>query len=133
MQLDDTLDTHSHKLRLYKSLSEQSLMRKSCQIASKAFIKAMASTKPGSTEHELYATIDYECRIAGAEYLAYPPVVAAGNNANTLHYIDNKQQIKDGDFILVDAGEIIQNVNFDRYCTTIGLFFKLYIFNNTNN
>lgn len=106
MQIDDTLDNHAHKLRLYKSPAEQSLMRQSCQIASQAFIKAMASTKPGSTEHELYATLDYECRMGGAEYLAYPPVVAAGNNANTLHYIDNKQLIKDGDLILVDAGEI---------------------------
>jgi len=44
--------------------------------------------------------------MGGAEYLAYPPVVATGNNANTLHYIDNKQKIKDGDLILVDAGEI---------------------------
>lgn len=108
LQLDDTLNNHSHKLRLYKSLAEQSLMRQSCQIASKAFIKTMASTKPGSTEHELYATLDYECRMSGAEYLAYPPVVAAGNNANTLHYIDNKQKIKDGDLILVDAGKIKQ-------------------------
>ncbi|VVC43026.1 Aminopeptidase P, N-terminal,Creatinase/Aminopeptidase P, N-terminal,Peptidase [Cinara cedri] len=102
--LDDTLDNHSHKLRLYKSPAEQSLMRQSCQIASRSFIKTMASTKPGSTEHELYARLDYECRMNGAEYLAYPPVVAAGNNANTLHYIDNKQKIKDGDLILVDAG-----------------------------
>lgn len=106
LQIDDTLDNHSHKLRLYKSPAEQRLMRQSCQIASKAFIKAMASIKPGSTEHELYARLDYECRMGGAEYLAYPPVVAAGNNANTLHYIDNKQQIKDGDLILVDAGKI---------------------------
>lgn len=81
-------------------------MRQSCQIASKAFIKTIASTKPGSTEHELYARLDYECRMSGAEYLAYPPVVATGNNANTLHYIDNKQKINDGDLILVDAGEI---------------------------
>jgi len=44
--------------------------------------------------------------MGGAEYLAYPPVVAAGNNANTLHYIDNKQKIKDGDLILVDAGMV---------------------------
>lgn len=105
LQIDDTLNNYSHKLRLYKSLAEQNLMRQSCQIASKAFIKAIASTKPGSTEHELYAILDYECRMGGAEYLAYPPVVAAGNNANTLHYIDKKQQIKNGDLILVDAGK----------------------------
>lgn len=91
---------------MYKSSAEQRLMRESCKIASKAFIKAIASTKPGSTEHELYARLDYECRMNGAEYLAYPPVVAAGNNANTLHYIDNKQKIREGDLILVDAGKI---------------------------
>ncbi|XP_050522477.1 xaa-Pro aminopeptidase 3-like isoform X2 [Daktulosphaira vitifoliae] len=102
--INDSLDNHCHKLRLYKSSSEQKLMRKSCQIASKAFIKAMKSTKPGSTEHELYATIDYECRMGGAEFLAYPPVVASGINANTLHYIDNKQKISNGELILVDAG-----------------------------
>lgn len=116
LQLDNTLDNHLHKLRLYKSPAEQSLMRQSCQIASKAFVKTMASTKPGSTEHELYARLDYECRMNGAEYLAYPPVVAAGNNANTLHYIDNKQKIMDGDLILVDAGEIKQIYKYNKHC-----------------
>lgn len=81
-------------------------MCQSCEIASKSFIEAIASTRPGSTEHEIYARLDYECRMGGAEYLAYPPVVAAGNNANTLHYIDNKQKLRDGDLILVDAGKI---------------------------
>lgn len=116
MQIDDSLVNHCHKLRLYKSLAEQRLMRQSCEIASKAFIEAMMSTKPGSTEHELYARLDFECRMGGAEYLAYPPVVAAGNNANTLHYIDNKQKIKDGDLILVDAGEIKLIFMCNRFC-----------------
>jgi len=94
-------------------------MRQSCKIASKAFIEAMMSTKPGSTEHELYARLDFECQMGGAEYLAYPPVVAAGNNANTLHYIDNKQKIKDGDLILVDAGEIKFIFVYNRFCIII--------------
>jgi len=110
-------------------------MRQSCQIASKAFIEAMMSTKPGSTEHQLYARLDYECRMGGAEYLAYPPVVAAGNNANTLHYIDNKQQIKYGDLILVDAGEIKLIFMYKRFyifyvilCCSYNLYIQNYPF-----
>jgi Xaa-Pro aminopeptidase len=41
----------------------------------------------------------------GAEYLAYPPVVAGGNRANIIHYINNNQVVKDGDMVLMDAGK----------------------------
>lgn len=37
---------------------------------------------------------DFECRAHGANFLAYPPVVAGGNRANTLHYISNNQIVK---------------------------------------
>lgn len=37
---------------------------------------------------------DFENRVHGANFLAYPPVVAGGNRANTLHYINNNQIIK---------------------------------------
>lgn len=39
-----------------------------------------------------------------AQFLAYPPVVAAGNNANVIHYINNTQIAKDGELVLMDAG-----------------------------
>lgn len=39
-----------------------------------------------------------------AQFLAYPPVVAAGNNANVIHYINNTQVAKDGELVLMDAG-----------------------------
>ncbi len=31
----------------------------------------------------------------GADYLAYPPVVAYGDNANTIHYIKNSANFGD--------------------------------------
>ena len=40
----------------------------------------------------------------GAQFLAYPPVVAAGNNANTIHYIQNTGLVGQGDMVLMDAG-----------------------------
>merc|ERR1712071_716453 len=50
------------------------------------------------------ASVDYHCRIGGAQYLAYPPVIAGGPRANTIHYINNNQLVDDGDMVLMDAG-----------------------------
>ncbi|XP_070167671.1 xaa-Pro aminopeptidase 3 [Polyergus mexicanus] len=93
-----------HQIRLIKSTCEINLMRESCQIASDAIIKTIQSSKPEMSEHQLFATVDYECRMRGAEYLAYPPVVAAGRHANIIHYISNNQIIRNGDLVLMDAG-----------------------------
>lgn len=93
-----------HQIRLIKSACEIDLMRESCRIASDAIVKTIQSSKPGMSEHQLFTTVDYECRMHGAEYLAYPPVVAAGRNANVIHYINNNQIIQSGDLVLMDAG-----------------------------
>ncbi|KAJ8681468.1 hypothetical protein QAD02_017255 [Eretmocerus hayati] len=93
-----------HQVRAIKSQAEINLMRKSCEIASEAISKTMDISKPGMSEHELFATVDYECRMRGAEFLAYPPVVAGGRNANTIHYISNNQIIQGREMVLMDAG-----------------------------
>lgn len=93
-----------HRLRLIKSPSEIELMRKSCSIASASISETIKASRPGMSEHQLFATVDYECRMNGAEFLAYPPVVAAGKNANIIHYIANNQIIQNGDMVLMDAG-----------------------------
>lgn len=102
-----------HQIRLIKSACEIDLMRKSCEIASEAIRKTIQSSRPGMSEHQLFATVDYECRMHGAEYLAYPPVVAAGKNANIIHYINNNQIIQSGDLVLMDAGTNRNMYNHD--------------------
>nr|XP_033339039.1 xaa-Pro aminopeptidase 3-like [Megalopta genalis] len=93
-----------HKIRLIKSPSEIDLMKKSCEIVSTAIVKTIEISKPKMTEHQLFATVDYVCRMNGAEILAYPPVVASGKNANIIHYINNNQFIQNKDIVLMDAG-----------------------------
>ncbi len=44
---------------------------------------------------------------------AYTPIIASGNNANVLHYIENNQQCKDGDLILMDVGAEYANYSSD--------------------
>jgi intermediate cleaving peptidase 55 len=64
----------------------------------------MQQTRPGMTEHQLHAILEYESKIQGASALAYVPVVAGGTNSLILHYVDNKDTLSDGDLVLVDCG-----------------------------
>ena len=80
-------------------------MRKSAEVAADAMTKTIAATMSCSTESQLFATMDYHCRMSGAQHLAYPPVVACGDNANVIHYIGNTQTLEPGnELVLMDAG-----------------------------
>lgn len=93
-----------HEQRVIKSAAEMDLMRRTCEIASQAVNDTMRDSNAGDLEHHIFARVDYHSRMRNASFLAYPPVVAAGNNATTIHYIDNTQVAKDGDLVLMDAG-----------------------------
>lgn len=93
-----------HRERLIKSPAEIELMRRTCHIAAGAINRTMQETRPDDTEHQIFARVDYHSRMDGASYLAYPPVVAGGTNAITIHYINNSQVVRDGQMVLMDAG-----------------------------
>ncbi|XP_077358427.1 xaa-Pro aminopeptidase 3 isoform X1 [Festucalex cinctus] len=93
-----------HSLRALKSSSEVALMQEAGRITAQAFRRTMALSHGDVDESVLFAKFDFENRIHGANFLAYPPVVAGGNRANTLHYINNNQIIKDGEMVLLDGG-----------------------------
>ncbi|XP_068159603.1 xaa-Pro aminopeptidase 3 [Drosophila tropicalis] len=96
--------TFVESMRLLKSPAEMELMRRTCEIASQSFNEVIAETRPGQSEHHLFASIDYKCRMRDASFLAYPPVVAAGKNATIIHYVNNTQLLKPRDLVLMDAG-----------------------------
>ncbi|CAN9505815.1 unnamed protein product [Ophioblennius macclurei] len=93
-----------HSLRALKSPAEVALMQEAGRITAQAFRRTMALSRGDVDEAVLFAKFDFENRIHGANFLAYPPVVAGGNRANTLHYINNNQIIKDGEMVLLDGG-----------------------------
>lgn len=93
-----------HTLRWIKSDAEIELMRKTCEIGSNAVNETIRKSYPGINEHQIFAEVDYQSRMNGAYMLAYPPVVASGRNATTIHYINNSQITQDGDMVLLDAG-----------------------------
>ena len=92
------------EIRAVKSPIEIDLMQKACNITKAAFERVCRFTKPGVMEYEIEAEIIHEFIRSGAQGHAYSPIIAAGNNANCLHYTDNNSKVVDGDLILMDFG-----------------------------
>ncbi len=97
------LDHLLHDMRLYKSRAELSAMRRSAKVAAKAHKRAMQFVRPGMYEYEVEAEFLHEFRRHDAG-LSYSPIVGAGANACTLHYVENSARLEDGDLLLIDAG-----------------------------
>jgi Xaa-Pro aminopeptidase len=92
------------ELRMFKSAQEIETMRKVCRISANAHVEAMKQVKPGWTEFEVEALIDYEFRRKGCQRVGYGSIVAGGVNAACLHYRFNNQPLNDGELLLIDAG-----------------------------
>ncbi|HYF97394.1 MAG TPA: aminopeptidase P N-terminal domain-containing protein, partial [Coxiellaceae bacterium] len=102
-----------HEMRLIKDEDEIALLRKAANISAKAHTIAMQACKPGMKEYELQSLLEYELSRAGCDAVAYPSIVATGENACVLHYTANKDELKSGDLLLVDAGGEYRNYAAD--------------------
>ncbi|HYW73804.1 MAG TPA: aminopeptidase P N-terminal domain-containing protein, partial [Pyrinomonadaceae bacterium] len=93
-----------HEMRVLKSADEIEVMQRAADIAAEAHVEAMQSVRPGMMEFEVEAMLEAYFRKHGAAGSSYTSIVGSGGNATVLHYIDNKDQLQDGDLLLVDAG-----------------------------
>lgn len=101
------------RLRSVKDPIELDLMQQACDITNKGFRRVLGFTKPGVWEYEIEAEFMHEFLRNRSKKFAYTPIIAAGNNANVLHYIENNRQCKDGDLILMDVGAEYANYASD--------------------
>jgi Xaa-Pro aminopeptidase len=101
------------KIRGVKEPEELKLMQKACDITEKGFRRILQFTKPNVWEYELEAEYLHEFIRNRSRGFAYTPIIASGNNANVLHYIENKNQCREGELILMDVGAEYANYSSD--------------------
>lgn len=101
------------ELRCIKTKEEIAVTQKAVDITAKAFDRVLKFVKPGVMEYEIEAEITHEFLRNRATGHAYECIIASGDRARTLHYIDNSQECKDGELILMDFGAEYGNYNAD--------------------
>lgn len=102
-----------HALRAIKHPLEIDLLQHACNITEKGFRRVLNFVKPGVMEYEIEAEFMHEFLRNRSKGFAYEPIIASGFNACVLHYIDNNQECKAGDVILMDVGAEYANYASD--------------------
>ena len=101
------------RLRSVKEPEEIELIRKACEITEKGFKRVLKFIKPGVMEYEIEAEYIHEFTRNRSGGFAYTPIIGSGYNACVLHYIENNQECKEGEMILMDVGASYANYASD--------------------
>lgn len=101
------------RIRSVKEQEEIDLIQTACNITEKGFRRLLSFVKPGVAEYEIEAELIHEFIRNRSRGFAYTPIIASGNNANVLHYIENNQVCKAGDLILLDVAAEYANYSSD--------------------
>jgi Xaa-Pro aminopeptidase len=99
------------ELRAIKTKEEIAVTQEAVDITEKAFRRVMQFIKPGVMEYEIEAEITHEFLRNRATRHAYGNIIASGDRARILHYVENNQVCKNGELILMDFG-----AEYGNYC-----------------
>jgi Xaa-Pro aminopeptidase len=90
-------------LRTYKDSGEIERIRHATDASIAAHFAAMHTVKPGVTEREASALMQYEWGKRGCERPAYAPIVGSGFYSTVLHYSEDSGTMQSGDLVVIDA------------------------------
>ena len=114
-----TLDHVLHDMRLFKGPDELRSMARAAIIACQAHCRAMQVCRPGLQEYQIAAELMYVMQMENA-VASYQPIVGGGSNACVLHYVLNRDSLRDGDLLLIDAG-----AEYDHYASDVSRTFPV--------
>ncbi len=92
------------RLRAVKSAPEIELIREAVEITGAAFRRLLGFIRPEVWEYEIEAEIVHEFLRRRSRGPAFETIVASGENACVLHYVNNDRRCREGDLVLLDFG-----------------------------
>ena len=87
-------------------------MKAAQKIADEALTQLLEEIRPGMTELEISARLQYLMLLRGAERMSFDPIVASGPNSSMPHAVPTNRKIQDGDFLTIDFGCV-----YEGYCS----------------
>lgn len=99
-------------LRRIKTENELKFIKKAEAIGDQVFTDILSYIKPGQTELEVAARIEYLLKMKGAQELSFPSIVVSGVNSSMPHGVPTSKKIEKGDFLTMDFGCI-----YEGYCS----------------
>jgi Xaa-Pro aminopeptidase len=100
--------------RMVKDAGEIALLRAAVALGASLFDRALEVIRPGVTESEVAAEMEYAARRAGAEEMSFPTIIAAGKRSALPHGRASKAAIPARGFVVCDFGVILTGYCSDR-------------------
>ncbi len=100
------------RLRQVKDEAELGAVRAAQAITDAAFERILEFIRPGRTEREIAAELEYEMRRRGADGFAFSTIVVSGKNTSMPHGVPGDRPVERGDFVTMDFG-----AKKDGYCS----------------
>ena len=101
------------ELRAVKSALEVEVIQKAIDITDNTFRRLLSFIRPGVMEYEIEAEIYHSFLSQRSSGPGYGSIIASGDRARTLHYVENNQECKDGELLLMDFGAQYGNYTAD--------------------
>lgn len=102
------------ELRGIKTSLEIEVLQKAIDITENTFRRLLKFIRPGVMEYEIEAEIWHSFLSQRATGPAYGSIIASGDRARTLHYVNNNEECKDGELVLMDFG-----AEYGSYCADL--------------
>jgi Xaa-Pro aminopeptidase len=100
--------------RMVKDVAEILRIRRAVQLGAGLFRIACKKIRPGVTEVEAAAAMEYEARRAGAEGMSFPTILASGARSAIVHGRASSARIPRRGFVVCDFGVILAGYCSDR-------------------
>lgn len=107
------------ELRIQKSEEELELMQKTVDISLQAYDELIKWIKPGQTEKEVAAYLNYLLKKHGADKESFDEIVATGANSAEPHHHPTDKKIEVGDLLKIDFGALYKGYSADITRTII--------------
>jgi Xaa-Pro aminopeptidase len=100
------------RARMVKDAQEIERIRAAVLMGAGLFERALAAIRPGVTEAQVAAEMEYAARQAGAEGMSFPTIVASGDRSSLPHGRASRSTISARGFVVCDFGVILTD-----YCS----------------
>ena len=102
------------RARMVKDAAEILRIRRAVELAASLFHIVRKKIRPGVTEVEVAAAMEYEARCAGAEGMSFPTILASGTRSAIVHGRASGARIPRRGFVVCDFGVILAGYCSDR-------------------
>jgi Xaa-Pro aminopeptidase len=104
---------HVEALRAVKDPDEVALLAAACGIGDEVFTRLCTWLTPGLREIDVSRWLEREIIVAGADAVAFPPIVAGGPNGARPHHAPGERHLVQGDLVTLDFGAQVGGYSSD--------------------